>query len=170
MVEACGRMTAVHVSQPSNPTLTHRGNTVEKHAGLDHGSCAFTWQKMFVHLLWFAMVFSATKSDSQGFLRFSYVHISSQGFTSVTILNKLNEPSFSTYHWRLTMSCFLWETPWEPLPPKARASSISFKHLKFYKKNTKLKSKKSPTVTGPTERTPKPWYLIALVTFLSVRW
>lgn len=72
MVEARGRMTAVHVSQPSNPTLTHRGNTVEKHVGLDHGSCAFTWQKMFVHLLWFAMA-EATKSDSQGFLRFSYV-------------------------------------------------------------------------------------------------
>ena len=30
------------------------------------------------------------------------------------------------------------------------------------------KSKKSPT--GPTERTPKPEYLIALATYLGVRW
>ena len=29
-------------------------------------------------------------------------------------------------------------------------------------------SKKSPT--GPTERTPKPEYLIALATYLGVRW
>ena len=29
-------------------------------------------------------------------------------------------------------------------------------------------SKKSPT--GPTERTPKPEFLIALVTYLGVRW
>ena len=31
-----------------------------------------------------------------------------------------------------------------------------------------LFSKKSPT--GPTERTPKPEYLIALATYLGVRW
>ena len=30
------------------------------------------------------------------------------------------------------------------------------------------KSEKSPT--GPTERTPKPEYLIALATYLGVRW
>ena len=30
------------------------------------------------------------------------------------------------------------------------------------------KSKKSPT--GPTERTPKPEYLISLATYLGVRW
>ena len=33
---------------------------------------------------------------------------------------------------------------------------------------SKTYSKKSPT--GPTERTPKPEYLIALVTYLGVRW
>ena len=34
--------------------------------------------------------------------------------------------------------------------------------------NFRYKSKKSPT--GPTERTPKPEYLIALATPLGVRW
>ena len=36
------------------------------------------------------------------------------------------------------------------------------------KMQTRLLSKKSPT--GSTERTPKPRYLIALVTFLGVHW
>ena len=42
--------------------------------------------------------------------------------------------------------------------------------LKFLKKITGPNqiSKKSPT--GPTERTPKPEYLIALATSLGVRW
>ena len=47
--------------------------------------------------------------------------------------------------------------------------SIRDTQTKISKQNEKTQhSKKSPT--GPTERTPKPEYLIVLVTFLGVRW
>jgi len=53
---------------------------------------------------------------------------------------------------------------------KQKALNLQRKDLARQAKlrNGRVVSKKSPT--GPTDRTPKPGYLIALVTFLGVRW
>ena len=75
--------------------------------------------------------------------------------------------------WRLWQSTYLCRT-WE----KARAcakywiklmvvESLATSYWRAWKVG-KSKSKKSPT--GPTERTPKPEYVIALATYLGVRW
>ena len=67
----------------------------------------------------------------------------------------------------------LWKGPVFPFPTQAftpfQHNTIANSTLpKQNTKDTETLSKKSPT--GPTERTPKPEYLIALATYLGVRW
>ena len=52
--------------------------------------------------------------------------------------------------------------------PKRKGSSSNHPFFRAVMLNFRLLSKKSPT--GPTERTPKPEYLLALATYLGVRW